>query len=384
MVKTCAVAVVLATALAMAQSSAPSQNTGTAPQSDASQATASAQNTAPAMQNGAPQTVAATPDTRAPQTSADPADQALARQVLAQFAHRAEFQNVTVSVADGVVTLEGSVPTKVERRQAKALARGVGGVKKVQEHLSLTGAGVSGPGTAASTTTTAQNNAGSISGNEKAEAGTVQGTSAMSQTPSTSAAPSLNPGTQPARTQASNGGGITGAAVNTPPSSTVGAGTSASAPPPRMPIARTTNSQSQPQQAAFGLTNVDTASLASRINTALKNDPTLANNNVMVNVGDQGVEVTGTVDTGKEKLTAMRIAQSYAGNFKVVDRITLAGHAPAPNGQQQASQQQASQPPRTTRNSPPANVPGNQVLPTSTANQARDPKNAGDKSASPR
>lgn len=380
MVKTCVVAVVLATALAMAQTGAPAQNGGTGQQSTAPDAMATGQNAAPAIENGAPQTIAATPDTRAPQTSASPADQALARQVVAQFAHKAEFQNVTVNVTDGVVTLEGSVPTKVERRQAKALARGVNGVRKVQEHLSLSGAGVAGPGTAASTTSTAQNNAGSISGNEKAEAGSVQGTSAMSQTPSMSATPSLNPGTQPARTPAGNAGGITGAAVNTPPSSTVGAGTPASPPPPHMPTARATSPQSQPHQPAFGLTNVDTASLASRINTALKNNPTLAKNNVMVNVGDQGVEVTGTVDTGKEKLTAMRIAQSYAGNFKVVDRITLAGQAPGTNAQQQ----QASQPPRTTRNSPAANVPGNQVLPTSTANQARDPKTAGDKSANPR
>jgi osmotically-inducible protein OsmY len=382
MVKTCVVAVVLATALAMAQSSAPSQNGGTQP-ANSTEATSAAQITAPAMQNGASQTVAATPDTRAPQTSASPADQALAREVLAQFAHKAEFQNVTVSVTLSVVTLEGSVPTKVERRQAKALARGVNGVKKVQEHLALSGDGVSGPGTAASTTTSAQNNnAGSISGNEKAEAGNVQGTSAMSQTPSTSAAPSLNPGTQPARTQTGNAGGITGAAVNTPPSSTVGAGNTTSPPPPHMPVARATNPQSQPQQPAFGLSKVDTASLASRINSALKSNPALANNNVMVNIGDQGAEVTGTVDTGKEKLTAMRIAQSYAGNFKVVDRITLAGQTPA--NAQNAQQQQASQPPRTTRNNPAANVPGNQVLPTSTANQARDPKNAGDKSTNPR
>jgi osmotically-inducible protein OsmY len=382
MVKTCVVAVVLATALAMAQNSAPSQNGGTQP-ANSTEATSAAQITAPAMQNGASQTVAATPDTRAPQTSASPADQALAREVLAQFAHKAEFQNVTVSVTLSVVTLEGSVPTKVERRQAKALARGVNGVKKVQEHLALSGDGVSGPGTAASTTTSAQNNnAGSISGNEKAEAGNVQGTSAMSQTPSTSAAPSLNPGTQPARTQTGNAGGITGAAVNTPPSSTVGAGNTTSPPPPHMPVARATNPQSQPQQPAFGLSKVDTASLASRINSALKSNPALANNNVMVNIGDQGVEVTGTVDTGKEKLTAMRIAQSYAGNFKVVDRITLAGQTPA--NAQNAQQQQASQPPRTTRNNPAANVPGNQVLPTSTANQARDPKNAGDKSTNPR
>jgi hypothetical protein len=102
----------------------------------------------------------------------------------------------------------------------------------------------------------------------------------------------------------------------------------------------------------------------------------------MVNVSDQGVEVTGSVDTGKEKLTAMRIAQSYAGNFKVVDRLTLAGRAPATNGQQNASQTTQS----NGAGSPPPNVAGNTVLPAGTAQNTtvRDPKAAGDKSSNPR
>jgi osmotically-inducible protein OsmY len=382
-VKTCAVVAVLATALAMAQSNAPSQPGASAPQqNNGATAMATGQNTVPSTP-GTARTVAATPDTRSPNIAATPVDQAIQRQVQAQFAHKAEFQNVSVSVDDGVVTLEGSVPTKIERRQAKALARSVNGVKKVQERLTLSGDGVSGPGTVANTTTTAQNDAGSISGNTKAQAGTAQGTSAMSQTPSSTAAPSLNRGTQPAN--AGSTGGISGAAVGNsaataPPSSNIGAGAS-NPPSPPPPVARTSAPARQPQDTIFGLSTVDTAGLASKINTALKNDPTLANNNVMVNVSDQGVEVTGSVDTGKEKLTAMRIAQSYAGNFKVVDRVTLAGRTPATNAQQ------AAQSPQAHGGAPPSNVVGgSQVLPSGTANNgpSRDPKTAGDKSSNPR
>jgi osmotically-inducible protein OsmY len=44
-----------------------------------------------------------------------------------------------------------------------------------------------------------------------------------------------------------------------------------------------------------------------------------------VNVTDSTIELSGTVPTGKEKQTAKRIAQSYAGNRKVIDRLTVTG-----------------------------------------------------------
>jgi hypothetical protein len=46
---------------------------------------------------------------------------------------------------------------------------------------------------------------------------------------------------------------------------------------------------------------------------------------VMVNVTDSGISLSGTVETGKEKQTAKRIAQSYAGSRKVEDNITVSG-----------------------------------------------------------
>jgi osmotically-inducible protein OsmY len=42
-----------------------------------------------------------------------------------------------------------------------------------------------------------------------------------------------------------------------------------------------------------------------------------------VNVTDTTVELTGTAATSKDKQTAKRIAQSYAGNRRLVDHITV-------------------------------------------------------------
>jgi osmotically-inducible protein OsmY len=68
-----------------------------------------------------------------------------------------------------------------------------------------------------------------------------------------------------------------------------------------------------------------TDQMRSQIETALKNEPTLSSSNVMVNVTDTEITLSGTVATGKDKQTAKRIAQSYAGNRKVVDHITVKG-----------------------------------------------------------
>jgi osmotically-inducible protein OsmY len=386
----CAVAAVLVTAVAMAQTSAPSQPGGPSPQaaSGSPSATAAGPNSAPGAPGTTAQKVATSSDVSQGNTSSSPVDRAIERQVAAQFAHKAEFQDVKVSVVDGVVTLEGSVPTKIERRQAKALARSVNGVKKVQERLTTSGAGVAGPGTYANTETTAQNNAGTISGNAAANAAAAQGTNATARTSDTGVTPNSNAGMEPAAATPGNVGGMTGTAVgntpaSAPPSSNIGAGAQTTQGPPPPMVRATGPKAAAPGTANFGLSPVDPAGLASKINTALKNEPTLAKNHVMVNVSDQGIEVTGNVDTGKEKLTAMRIAQSYAGNFKVVDRVTLAGHPAGTNAQQNTTNQPTQ---ANSSTPPPQNVVGNQVLPAGTASNTptRDPKTAGDKSNNPR
>jgi hypothetical protein len=71
---------------------------------------------------------------------------------------------------------------------------------------------------------------------------------------------------------------------------------------------------------------IPSSQLQPQIQNALKNEPTLANDNMNVTVSDDEIDLSGRVATAKEKLTAKRIVQSYAGNRKVKDHLTLASH----------------------------------------------------------
>jgi osmotically-inducible protein OsmY len=68
----------------------------------------------------------------------------------------------------------------------------------------------------------------------------------------------------------------------------------------------------------------ETIELESQIQNALGKDPTLIRDSVRVAVSEEAVELTGNVATSRERLTATRIAQSYAGSKRVVSRITVA------------------------------------------------------------
>lgn len=67
------------------------------------------------------------------------------------------------------------------------------------------------------------------------------------------------------------------------------------------------------------------STLQTQIQTAIQGDPSLVNSSVQAVVSDTTITLTGTVPTGKEKQTAKRIAQSYAGNRRVEDKITVTG-----------------------------------------------------------
>lgn len=98
----------------------------------------------------------------------------------------------------------------------------------------------------------------------------------------------------------------------TPPSSTGTLGSNPSTTPPDQPNAQGANTAS-------------TGDLQAQIQNALKNEPTLANDNINVSVTDNEIDLSGTVANGKAKLTAKRIAQSYAGNRKVKEHLTVSG-----------------------------------------------------------
>lgn len=223
-------------------------------------------------------------------------DDTLMRQVQEQLTTSSEFNNVKTSVKDGVVTLEGSVPRKEDRKQARQVVESVPGVRKVKEKLSVAPAGSSATtgtgavggasGTGSTNPETSNNNAGSIAGNASAASGTAAGTASMGQAgASSSSAPSMNPGTTPG----ANEGGTAGTA----------------------------------SAESAGTTLPDNASLQGQLQTAFKNDPNLRNDNVTTNVTDDTIELTGTVANGKERQTAKAIAESYAGNRKVVDHLTV-------------------------------------------------------------
>jgi BON domain len=57
----------------------------------------------------------------------------------------------------------------------------------------------------------------------------------------------------------------------------------------------------------------------------LRNEPTLSSSSVAVNVTDDSIELNGSAPSAKDRDEAKRIAQSFAGNRRVVDNIKVAG-----------------------------------------------------------
>ena len=55
----------------------------------------------------------------------------------------------------------------------------------------------------------------------------------------------------------------------------------------------------------------------------LSSEPTLTNASVAAKVDEDSVMLTGTVDSQSEHDVAVRIAQSYAGGRKIVDKIKI-------------------------------------------------------------
>lgn len=365
-------------------------------------------------------------------------DGTLERQLHEEFTRNPEMADVQVQVEKGVVTLQGSVPSKEDKKKAKQIAESVPGVRKVREKLTVKPGGASastnsdtlGISTGSNTARNAEqenNTSGSIAGNTAAASGTETGTSAMGQAgASTSSAPSTNPGTTPNGEAPSATTPATSSPATSSPNTPPGTSTPGSMTPATPPTASTcpcnsmgagslgtspaagktgtavsgpatattmtcpcanpgggavaqgstpsrqgssgnvtttggvsgtaTGGASVPGSAAGTSGNIgaasgassgpsggtateqsendfntvpDSKSLQGQIQTSLKNDPTLANENVTVNVTPERIELSGSVPTGKEKQTARRIAESYAAERKVVDHITVAGRGPS-------------------------------------------------------
>jgi hypothetical protein len=64
-----------------------------------------------------------------------------------------------------------------------------------------------------------------------------------------------------------------------------------------------------------------------QIQDQLNREPALSNTEIEIKVDAKLVTLNGSVDTEKQRELALRIAQSYAGHRKVVDKIKVQGQA---------------------------------------------------------
>jgi hypothetical protein len=71
---------------------------------------------------------------------------------------------------------------------------------------------------------------------------------------------------------------------------------------------------------------VSNSDLQTQIQNALTKEPTLSGDTVNVTVSAEAIDISGSVATAREKLTATRIVQSYAGNRKVMSHLAVGGH----------------------------------------------------------
>lgn len=84
--------------------------------------------------------------------------------------------------------------------------------------------------------------------------------------------------------------------------------------------------------------------LQSEVQEALGRVPELSNDTLEVAASADGLELTGTVVTGRERQAAVRIAQSYARGRKVVDHIVVSGRNTPPAEGTKAAHQANAQP----------------------------------------
>jgi osmotically-inducible protein OsmY len=267
--------------------------------------------------------------------------------------------SINVNVTDKDVELTGNVNSKNEKKAAKKIAEQYAGKLKVKDHLKVNGGndndkgmgsnsgsstGTSSPSgnqnppsdnstsprkppmsnnflgqSSSSTQSSPSSNSqtGSTSGNSQGN--TPDNNSSSQQTTGSSSSQTQGTSTAPSSTT----GGVSGSATDQTQGSTSGStsgstgavgsnqsGTGATT---------TTTTTTETQTGTAG------ADLQSQIQNALKNEPTLSNDNVNVTVSEDSIDLSGSVATGKEKQTAKRIAQSYAGNRKVKDHLTVSG-----------------------------------------------------------
>src|SRR6185369_15789602 len=92
--------------------------------------------------------------------------------------------------------------------------------------------------------------------------------------------------------------------------------------PPTFPQERVPKQQMPPDQQAPP-ERLSTPEAQQKIQQGLNSEPTLQNTNVGVHVDENSVILSGTVNSEQQHDLAIRIAESYAGDRKIVDKIKV-------------------------------------------------------------
>lgn len=95
--------------------------------------------------------------------------------------------------------------------------------------------------------------------------------------------------------------------------------------PPTFPNDQASRQEMPPDTKAPPPQPLSTAQVQQQIQDKLKSEPAVANTNLGVKTNDKSVTLTGTVDSEGQDDLARRIAQSYAGNRVIVDKIKVRG-----------------------------------------------------------
>jgi osmotically-inducible protein OsmY len=208
-------------------------------------------------------------------------DATLQQQVTQRLQSDASLKDIRVDVKDGVVVLEGTVPSKEERHRAKEMAKEVDGVRKVKEKVKV------------------EANAAS-----SAAAGTMGSTATSGMTSTT---------------------GTTGSqACNCPNSGTAQTGTST-----QQPAASTASSGAQQQTGSAASSSSNASVEVTQVQNAIRNEPTLANSNVQVNVTNNTVMLNGTVPDEQTKQRAEQVARQSAPNQQIQNNIQVSSSSSA-------------------------------------------------------
>src|SRR5262249_15869449 len=89
------------------------------------------------------------------------------------------------------------------------------------------------------------------------------------------------------------------------------------------PGARPVPPDMPPDTAAPQPRELSSGEIEDEIQSKLNSEPGLENDRVRVSVTDSEVIVTGSVNDQRERDTALRIAESYAGDRRIVDKLEI-------------------------------------------------------------